>query len=40
VFRGSATVAETIEALREGDQDRVPHYCYVTDEAGTSRASW
>jgi magnesium transporter len=34
VFRGSDTVAETIEALREATKSAFITYCYVTDEAG------
>jgi magnesium transporter len=34
VFRGTATVAETIEALREATKTAFITYCYVTDEAG------
>jgi len=34
VFRGTATVAETIEALREATKTAFITYCYVADEAG------
>jgi magnesium transporter len=34
VFRGSSTVAETIEVLREATKSAFITYCYVTDEAG------
>jgi len=34
VFRGTATVAETVEALREATKTAFITYCYVTDEAG------
>ena len=34
VFRGTATVAETVEALREATKTAFITYCYVADEAG------
>lgn len=34
VFKGSDTVAETIETLREATKSAFITYCYVTDEAG------
>ena len=32
VYRGSATVAETTEALREATRTAFITYCYITDE--------
>ena len=34
VFRGDATIAETVEMLREATKSAFITYCYVTDEAG------
>ena len=34
VFRGDATIAETVEMLREATKTAFITYCYVTDEAG------
>ncbi len=34
VFRGTATVAETVEALREATKSAFITYCYITDEQG------
>ncbi len=34
VFRGTDTVAQTVEALREATKSAFITYCYITDEAG------
>jgi magnesium transporter len=34
VFRGDATIAETVEMLREATKSAFITYCYVTDDAG------